>query len=210
MLRVALFFLSCTLLAGCPSPSTTVTTKQPSGKELRVTDYFPLKVGDRRVYKVVLGKQQTKIEVVIQKRIGNKFIELERRLDGKGKAQTAPKEVYHYTEYGIRGRNRYLLKYPLQVGTKWLSVVNPTTIEKYRIMSVNSTVGVPAGEYKDCIFVRSQDRDATGVLENRMYFAPKVGLVKVATFRNANGRATLQWTVELVSFERGRGEAPKK
>lgn len=191
--------------AGCTNQ--TSSTKLNKTPERRIEDFFPLKVGIRRVYKVRdLTGMTYQVETRIARKKGQRFFEMERRLAQglKQKASVSRQSgFYEFDEFGLRGKKRYLLKHPLRVGTKWLSVIDAGRVEKYEIISVGRTVRVPAGTYENCIFVRSRDqRERNDYLENHIYFAPGVGIVKIMTASHNNGRRRVQWLLELSSFRR--------
>lgn len=185
----------CLLLLGLASCTTTTQNTRSSKKStstLLVQDYFPLRVGDERVYRM----RYLSPRVLIHKhRVIKKS--KDRFFDNLG-------EFYQYDPWGLRGRRRYLLRYPLNVGTKWMSVVN-FRVERYRIVSTASNVSVPAGNYRNCIVVHAnEDPTPNGYSHNRMYFAPRVGLIKIQTYRVlGSGKKVLQNTTELVSFKPG-------
>lgn len=101
---------------------------------------------------------------------------------------------------------RYVLKYPLEPGTEWRVNTHPYVIKRihpnvedfrrsisfpmgYHIESINATVAVPAGVFKNCIEVIGE-ADLTLYVDPRIgwgdlpiitheWYAPGVGLVKL-------------------------------
>ncbi|HAA57231.1 MAG TPA: hypothetical protein DCE42_20865 [Myxococcales bacterium] len=183
---------------GCATTSNTKKQHTIQVRQvLKAKDYFPLRVGDKRVYRVRFA-QQTKTQKQVVRVIRQKG---QRFFDDQ-------KQFYEYDSYGLRSNRRYLLKYPLRVGTRWFSVVGTyaSQVERNVIVGVNSRISTPAGVYERCIVVRSQDSQGKrGVLEGMFHFAPGVGLAKVSTVLKTQGRRIPQWTLELVSFEAGKG-----
>ena len=195
LLFVGGFFPSCT--------TKNIKTEQRSylQKDLKIQDYFPLRIGDTRVYRIRYKQGRViRREIKIIGKKGDTFID-----------NTNPPQRYKIDAYGLRGGNkRYLLKYPLRVGTRWLSVTSITRVERYQIISIRRLVTVPAGIYKNCIVVRSRERQSSGeILENNMYFARDVGIVKVATIFESHGKRIPQWTLELISFQQTQKASPK-
>lgn len=196
----------CLLLLGFASCTSTTQSKRTvqTPKSTRVVqDYFPLRVGDERTYRMrYLSPRVLVHKHRILKRARGRFF------DNLG-------ETYRYDPWGLRGRRRYLLRYPLSIGTRWMSVVN-FRVERYKIVSVTRSVSVPAGNYSNCIVVHaSEDPTPSGYSHNRMFFAPRVGLIKIQTYRVlATGKKVLQNTMELVSFKPGpastRSVTPRK
>ncbi len=188
------FVLAFLFLGGCRQKAVRTNVNLVPRRELKIQDYFPLRVGDVRVYRIRYSKGPTiqqAIKIVAKK--GNIFYD-----------NSQPPQSYEFDAYGLKGGNsRYLLKYPLRVGTRWLSVTDITRVERYEILSTRATVTVPAGVYKNCILVRSHERQSSGgILENNLYFAPKVGLVKIATIYKSRTQQLPQWTLELIAFHR--------
>lgn len=174
------------LLFGCTASKLAVKAVGPSKK---VADYFPLRVGDRRIYRIRFANGKTiKREIRIVRKKGNTFH------DSKGQS-------YAYDPYGLRSERRYLLKLPLTAGTRWLSITSLTSVERYVITADSATVTVPAGTFRECIQVRSRDRRGRhGTLEALFYYAPKVGLVKVVTSLDRRYQKVPQWRLELVKY----------
>lgn len=206
-------------LLGCQGTSkTTVRTQATQSKKentLRIQDYFPLRVGDKWTYNIQYSftKKIKQWQVRMVRKKGRLFYDSDK-----------PPQQYEYDAYGLRtqkvldgqknyewckrkefglcAQRRYLLKYPLEVGNRWMSVIGVTKVERYMIMSVSHTVRTPAGAYDNCIVVRSrEDQGRLGILENRLYFAPQVGLIKIVTVKETRaGRRIPQWTLELISY----------
>jgi hypothetical protein len=182
-------------VSGCTSTTATKTKKTnkpaPQASNTRIQDYYPLQVGDRRVYRIRYGSSKKTIQRTIQitKKQGSSYFDNQRG-------------SYQVDAYGLRGNKlRYLLKYPLQKGKRWLSVTGVTTVERYQIIDTNRTLTVPAGTYRKCIVVRSTQRlGPQGTLEAYHYYAPKIGPVKIATsLKSGRGRLP-QWSLELVAY----------
>lgn len=196
-LRIVVF-VSFLFALGC-NPTQT-RTKSLQGNNLSLQDYFPLRVGASWKYKIYsyITRRSKNFERKIIQQKGPKFLD-------------NAKAVYSYDTYGLREGLRYLLKYPLKVGNRWLSVVGVTTIERYLITSVGRTVSVPAGTFKNCIVVRSRQKvDRQRSLEAMFYFAPKVGFIKITQTVEERGTRKPQFKLELTSYSLGSKPAAKK
>ena len=142
-----------------------------AGKNLR--DYMPLAVGNVWTYATQFrGQEQPDLSVSIVREEGGFFVD-----DRPQPSRMA------FDSAGLRdGGVRYLLKTPLIKGTKWMSVADVKTVERYEIVDDDRTVRSPAGIYKECVTVRMEVRitpDKT--MRNEMTFAPAVGIVEVKT-----------------------------
>lgn len=184
------------LSVGCTTVSqTTQTAPQKAQKKQRIQDYYPMRVGDRRVYRIQFGKKSKPEQrtIRITKKVGQRFFDNEQ---GNFKIDA----------YGLEAnQRRYLLKYPLRRGQKWLSVTGVTTVERYQIIDVNRTTTVPAGTYSKCIVVRSRQKvGPQKVLEALQYYAPNIGPVKIVTILDAGGKRRHQWSLELVAYYPGK------
>ncbi len=125
---------------------------------------------------------------------------------------------------------RYVLKYPLEPGTEWRVETHPYVIRRvqpyveyyqrsisfpmtYHIASVNETVQVPAGIFRNCIEVVGE-ADITMYVDPRIgwgdlpiitreWYAPNVGLVKLERSENLDTGVFIGGTMvmELTRFE---------
>jgi len=190
---VLLFAFTCSFfLIACPKKQATSSSQKQ--KKLRIQDYFPLRLGDSRRYRILFAptKQVIEREIKMISKKGNTFSD-------------SANGVYRYDTHGLRSRLRYLLKYPLQVGNRWLSVVGITTIERYRIIDVKRGVSVPAGYYRNCIVVRSRRKiDSRRTHEALHFYAPSIGLIKYITILREGRNSSAQWTAELLSYRHGQ------
>lgn len=182
--------------------------------------YFPLEEGGTWGYRVTLEAAGAGTE-----RAKSFASNLPRQALGDG--QATPRVfhdgvVYYYAEQpdGIRRvayrkpggeieslpPGDYVLKYPLEVGTRWrvpsrtylrkdrvaYSVMSLVTAEvdlDYAIEKVDAVVRVPAGTFRDCVKVRGYGEAVvdlgpgyipfTMVIESVEWFAPGVGLAKM-------------------------------
>lgn len=90
-------------------------------------------------------------------------------------------------------RPKIIMKIPPVVGTRW-KTKNGTQLFLYEIVDTDKTVKVAAGEFHNCVVVRSAIEGAAGAALE--YFAPSVGRVMTA-FMTPNGERR---NTELLSF----------
>jgi len=137
-------------------------------------DYFPLVAGANYEYSGELGKFYFKI--LNSKNGRAEYTTLMNGVSGvvrtAGVLRIEAEGITEEQASGSNGKtNKCIkLKFPLKVGTTWSVYIFESTII-YKIVSVNETVKVPAGTFKNCIKVVANDLIAA-------WYAPGVGLVK--------------------------------
>lgn len=160
-------------------------------------EYYPLKIGNSWTYDVkFLGQKQTQT-VLIEKEVDGYFVA------NSSSPDVEPPRI-KADAYGVRDEKRYLIREPVQAGTTWTNVVSVEATEHYKILSAQQPCQVVAGKFSDCVVVESRVRAAQGNLINEMTFARGVGLVKVATELEVNGKQVPQVTLELTAFQLGK------
>jgi hypothetical protein len=99
-------------------------------------------------------------------------------------------------EYGSPDdpRSKIILKWPLEKGTSWTTKFSGKTYQ-YEIAAVDKTVKVAAGEFKNCLLVRSTIEGYAGATQE--YYAPDVGRVLV-TYVTSQGENR---NTELLSYK---------
>jgi len=159
-----------------------------------IGEYYPLSVGNSWTYDGQMLGGAAKIEVSIVKAEQGKFI------DSQGNEMAVD-------GYGIHDAHRYLLRGPLEVGTKWNNVISVSSYEQYAIVEAGQNCVAPAGTFQNCVVVESSNRgEGQNVLINTLTFAPKVGIIRMATELAApDGRRIPQSKLELVAFKVGSG-----
>ena len=162
-----------------------------------IADYYPLAVGNTWSYQVeLLGAPPEDHDITITKEEQGRFT------DSTG-------NTLMIDAYGIRDAKRYLLRTPLEVGTKWNNVVSVSSYEQYMIVEAGQACDVPAGAFKNCVVVESRNKaEGEKVLINTLTFAPKVGLVRIATVLEAEGKRIPQVKLELTKYQVGAGVPP--
>lgn len=176
------------LLAGCAHRETAAGSRD-EGSRWKVTDYYPLAVGNRWTYESeFLGeKRDDEVEIV---RSVDGFFE-----DSMGGALMVD-------AYGVRDRKRYLLREPIEVGRTWTNVVSVSAVEHYSVLEAGVACEVPAGRFEACVRVEGRIRvNEQTSLVNELTFAPKVGLVRVRTFAQTGTKRVPQVKRELKRFQ---------
>ena len=108
--------------------------------------------------------------------------------------------------FGVRDQKRYLLRNPIAAGTKWTNVVSVSSVESYEITAANQPCDAPAGKWDSCVTVESRNRVEEGTtLVNEMTFAPGVGIVRLSTVLESNGKRIPQSTLALMKFTAPQG-----
>jgi hypothetical protein len=185
------FLLLTFALAAC-TPVTKATT--PSKPEITAGDFYPLTVGLTWSYEVKLLGETRMIDVTTLRKNADGFVE-----DSTG-AQ------FLVDGFGVRDQKRYLLRNPIAPGTKWTNVVSVSSVEAYEIIGANQPCDAPAGKWDGCVVVESRNRVQEGVtLVNEMTFAPGVGIVRLSTVLESNGKQIPQSTLALVKFKPPQG-----
>ena len=176
-------------LLGCAHMDAAGSGGQASAKAtVSAGDYYPLVVGTLWTYEASMLGEKQGISVEILKKEGDFAV------DSTG-AQLM------VDTYGVRDQKRYLLRNPIEVGTRWTNVVSVSSVESYEITSVDDACETPAGAFKNCVMVKSSNRVKEGeTLINDMTFAPHVGIVRIATALDSRGKLIPQSQLQLTRF----------
>jgi hypothetical protein len=178
--------ISWVVLAGCAKPP---IETMPEVGAIPARDFYPLAVGNAWSYQVTLLGETKQIEVKVLKEDNGIFE------DSSGAQLFAD-------AFGVRDQKRYLLRDPVEIGTEWSNVVSVSSIERYKIVAAAQGCDAPAGHFEDCAVVESRNRVQEGkVLVNELTFAPKVGLIRIATLLENNGQKVPQATLVLTKYE---------
>lgn len=180
--------LSLAVLASCthtPAGPAAVAPKQSA------SDFYPMVIGAKWTYEVNLLGEKRVIDVSMLRVTQDGFME-----DSTGAQLLAD-------AYGVRDQKRYLLRNPIENGTKWTNVVSVSSVEHYEIVAANQPCDAPAGKWEGCVVVESKNRVEEGkTLVNEMTFAPGVGIVRLNTVLEANGKRIPQSTLALQKFSK--------
>jgi hypothetical protein len=169
------------------------------------SDYYPLKVGNKWVYRTSGGDTLTVQVSRIEKKDGVDRAVLEMLNDGKVLASehlsSSARGVFRHRFADVEAPAPVcVLKYPLRKGEAWdmeMMVLGDSITSKARAGDAEE-VGVPAGKYR-AIPVRMEAQ--AGPIKFRMtaWYAPGVGMIKQVI--EAAGQTT---TIELEKFEEGK------
>lgn len=177
------------LLAACAT--TTPAGPTASAPARLAGEYFPLSVGTSWEYEAAMLGEKRKLPVSIVKVV-----------DGVSEDSTGAR--FLSDAWGVRDDKRYLLRNPIEQGTKWNNVVSPSSVESYEILATEQPCEAPAGRYEGCVVVESRNRiDQARVLVNEITLAPGVGIVRMATTLEEKGTRIPQSTLTLLRFARG-------
>jgi len=162
---------------------------KPAYKLPEVAAYYPLAVGNSWTYSANVLGERTEQKISIVRQDFGFFVD-----DQKGRLKV--------DAYGLRDDRRYLLREPLEEGRSWTSVVSAQSVEHSRIVEVDKPCTVPAGAFLHCLTVENRNRqDEHHTMVMRMTFAPEVGIVRVQTTLDNDGKLVPQSELELVSFQ---------
>ena len=165
-------------------------------KTQTAADFYPLAVGTTWRYEVDLLSARQNITVKTL-RVVDGFYE-----DSQGMR-------LQVDSFGVRDPHRYLLRNPIQVGTKWSNVISASVTEHYEIIGTNQTCESPAGKWQGCVIVESRNRLEEGkTLVNELTLAPGVGIVQLNVTREENGTRSPQTSLTLLSFAPLRPPGP--
>jgi len=162
---------------------------KPAFKPPEVASYYPLAVGNAWTYSANVLGERTEQKVSIVKEDFGFFVD-----DQKGRLKV--------DAYGLRDDKRYLLREPLEVGRSWTSVVSAQSVERSRIVEVDEPCTVQAGAFLHCLTVENRNRqDEHHTLVMRMTFAPGVGIVRIQTALDNDGKLVPQSELELAGYQ---------
>ena len=149
--------------AAAPSPA-----PSPSF-ESEAACFYPLAVGNSWTYQGRMLGVRTRRSVRIVKEQAGVFH------DNMGAALRVDR-------HGLRDTKRYILRGPLEKGTKWISVTSVQAVEHYKIVATGKPVTVPAGTFHGCVVVRASILlTRQRQLVNELTFAPRVGIIRIQT-----------------------------
>lgn len=181
------------LLVGC---ATTSTNEQ---KNQRLSsDYAPMAVGAWWNYEVSYPGQKGEMKVELLSQEDGYFIDNRRG-------------AFQHTPSGLRDRERYLIKNPIEPGTSWKSVVGPSAVEHLQIDEVGTPCESLAGRFEDCLVVSARlRRDKNMQLHIKWIWARGVGLVRLETEAELPGKKRVkQVTQSLKDYSLSKTTSPK-
>jgi hypothetical protein len=179
-------FVLC-LLAACKSGPQAVDAKSSAPVEAKA--YYPLAVGNSWTYEL-RGFGQTRRETVqIVGSDGPWFLD-----DHKGRLRYEPD--------GVRDSDRYLLRTPVNVGSKWTAVDN-LVVQKFEIVATDANEVTLAGTFTGCAVVRNeQPLQKQGRFVTDWTYCPRVGLTELVTrMLDSGGKSHEQTRMQLVALK---------
>lgn len=178
-MRILGLLLVLALSLGCAA--TPAAPERPPIPE--VHHYAPLAVGASWTYAMNFQGQRGERTVRIASKNDEGFF-----VDDQGA------ELKH-TREGLRDRQRYLIRGPLEVGATWKSIVSASAVEHYRVASVGEGCDSLAGRFEDCLVIEGHiRRDAQVTLHSRFVWARNVGLLKIETEVELAGKGRVPQT----------------
>ncbi|MEO1229116.1 MAG: hypothetical protein AAFZ18_09440 [Myxococcota bacterium] len=182
-------WLASLFLGGCA----TAPPSSASGPD--VGDYVPLEVGHTWTYAVRFPGQTGERTVRIVSQDDEGFF-----VDDAGGA-------FRLTPAGLRDRQRYLIRTPIEAGRTWSAVISASAVEHYTLVSSGAPCECRAGRFADCLVVEAKiRRDPQVTLRSRFVWARRVGLVEVSTAVLHATRGELPQTEQsLLRYSLGTG-----
>lgn len=184
ILFLLLFAVSCASKDGAEKPIHVSDYSESAAK------YMPLSVGNKWTYRVNYIGSVGEMEVVINARDGDWF------LDNRGGKFIVDKR-------GIRDNDRYILMFPLQ-REEWVTIIDAKTSEIRKTVGVDEKVTVPAGTFDGAIKVHTVVvLPGNKVFHSHHYFVSGVGIVKIETFlEDINEDKYIRQTItELINYD---------
>lgn len=187
--------LACCLALGMFACASQPAPKAKAGPS--AADYAPLAVGASRTYAVQFPGQTGERTITVLKKDDGYFID-----DAQG--------AFRITPEGLRDRQRYLIRAPLQEGNTWKAILSASAVEHYRIVSVGQPCRSRAGGFSDCLVVEATIRqDESMTLRIRWSWAKDVGLAKIETFAEPPGKKRVRQTTQsLIHYQLKPGAKP--
>jgi len=208
--------------------------------ERRAVDnvYMPLESGRRWTYTLVAegagGAAPASIEITShgEEDLGGQRVTRE-RIDVGGESHwlfvgVDDRGVFRYATQSAgesdpvidAGRDYYLV-YPVTVGTSWKGESEPSFLEarvrvpiESTVVSTSETVAVPAGEFRDCVLVRTTGKAAlpaagggpegTFSVREDVWYASDVGMVRSVVVETIDGADGQRAAVTTELAEAGR------
>jgi hypothetical protein len=176
-------------VAGC------ATSSRAPGPGSRPGDYYPMAVGAEWTWEdqspQLPGGKPAQRSVRVLERTRDGFF----RDSARGELRPGT---------CVEDRFRSLLCGPIAVGTRWTSVLSPTSTEHYEIVSIDERVTTPAGSFEGCVKVRAVTRaSADTEMINEITYAPGVGPVRIEVITVASGKAVPQFRAVLRAWRPG-------
>lgn len=200
MSRLGLLSLLVLTAAASGCAGTTTAAPRPPAE---LSEYAAVAVGSSWTYDTSYPGQTGEMTVKITGEQDGYFVD-----DKNG--------AFKLTSEGLRDRQRFLVRYPLVVGTQWKTVVGPSAVEHAQITAVGAPCATAAGQFDDCLVVHSWIRQSDQMtLHIEWTWAKGVGLVKLETEADLAGKGRVPQVKQSLrryalagQAERGEAAAP--
>ena len=190
LFAVAPVVFAASLVACASGKSARGPADAPSKADVaKVASFYPLGVGNEWTYELsVPGGQKKQDTIKIVKQEAGWFVD-----DHRGKLRVDSE--------GLRDADRYLLRGPIEAGSKW-TAVEDLVVQKFEITSADASEITPAGTFLHCVTVRNEQPlgPKKGKFITEWSYAPGVGLVKMKTSVEDGGQTLPQMSLGLVAF----------
>lgn len=185
--------LAVALLGAACAGSTSVAGRPPA----ELSEYAPIAVGSSWTYDTAYPGQTGEMTVTITGEKDGYFVD-----DKNG--------AFRLTGDGLRDRQRFLVRYPLVVGTQWKTVVGPSAVEHAQITSVGAPCASVMGQFDDCLVVHAWIRQSDQMtLHIEWTWAKGVGLVKLETEADLAGKGRVPQVKQSLRRYAVAGQPPR-
>lgn len=181
----------CVCAAGCATPGGTAAKAAPVAQGPKAAEYYPMSIGTRWTYAISMLGQTSEQQISLVRAEG-------------GQVEDSTGAQFIVDGYGLRDQKRYLLRDPLDVGTKWNNVVSPSAVEHFEIVGVRQPCDAKVGPKDGCVIVEMRtriDQDKQLLIETT--YGPGTGIVRQTTTLENKGARIPQTRLELVGFAPG-------
>lgn len=189
-------FILCHLLLlilGCTSSSqyehNEISTPSKNVKPLSPKDFMPLKIGYSWKYHVSYpGQEGIQIITIVKEKDGT-FID-------------STENTFTIDSQGLHDQQRYLIKNPLTVGTKWYSVSGPSSVEHFSIIDIPDRCMVKSKAFDECLIIEGEVKlFGQGKFKTLWTYAKNIGIVEIITYlESGEGKKLKQSVLSLESY----------
>lgn len=184
--------------------------------QTKIVDYYPLSIRNRWIYEITTFSNDTKmkmeVEVIGYEETYQAFFVTSKMkpelylpdmpfkeqlvISRNNKVLILSNRVAPMDTVWDIDTNRILIRYPIKVGTSWLSKENSVDTAEYKVLSL-SDIKVQAGQFKNVFKVKKGVLGRSdGPKDIFIYYAPNIGMIKSEIINE--GRP--QGVIELISY----------
>ncbi len=181
------------LVWGCASSlqyeRAAINTPSQKVNLLTPKDFMPLKIGNSWKYHVSYPGQEGIQTITIIKEKDGAFID-------------STENTFTIDSQGLRDQQRYLIKNPLTVGTKWYSVSGPSSVEHFSIIDIPERCMVKSKAFDECLIVEGEVKlFDQGNFKTLWTYAKNIGIVEIITYlETSEGKKLTQSVLSLESY----------